>query len=180
MTTDTLANGLKAVFGSTNNIQSSSLIPYADSSRNPAGFTDMSKLASVLGDKNYCHYFYFGGGFDSTAGVKIKVDAVPYNASIHIGHPMSHGVIDLAVRTRTGVNNGKPYDSLIKARIGIDPATISAKYYQQNGYNYFEVLSSDAAYAGITVVIYGTNDIISVEQINQFSVATGDATVTIS
>ena len=49
MTTDTLANGLKAVFGSSSTIASTSLIPFADASKNPVGFTNMTNLASVLG-----------------------------------------------------------------------------------------------------------------------------------
>lgn len=49
MTTDTLANGLKAVFGSTGTPTSSSLIPYTDSSRNPAGFSSLSDLGTAIG-----------------------------------------------------------------------------------------------------------------------------------
>lgn len=62
MTTDTLANGLAAVFGSSTTPTSSSVIPFGVVSSNkfsPSGYTNMSNLASVLGVNKLTMSFVF-------------------------------------------------------------------------------------------------------------------------
>lgn len=95
MNTDTLANALKAVFGSAATPSSSSLIPFADSSRNPAGFSSISALAAVMGvtieqytgtgtsagmPSDYGVLFNFGTGYYA-GQVFMNGDGVPYSRS---------------------------------------------------------------------------------------------------
>lgn len=107
---------------------------------------------------------------NQSRGVSLKIPDADMVGFVTLGHPSSYSLLLFSATVMSGANAGKPYTSHIKDLFGTQRTLLTASYYKgEAGYNYFEILSSSAAYTTISVYCLTTNRNVWVTEISSLT-----------